>query len=115
MEAMPQPLQLQTHRPSFFGILIPAHDLHGRSDLANGFQYGFFADVAKVPDLVGGGDRLQKKGGELVVGVGDDRDSQSGILSANRRGAEDRPDFPGKFPSGPLHSAHKEDREEQIG
>ncbi len=67
-------LEVQGEGPVCYGVAIAAYDFEGFSGGAEFIENPLGADVAEVPDFVGGGELLDECGGQFVVGIGDDGD-----------------------------------------
>ena len=77
VKAMPQTFQFQTHRPVYLVVLIPPHDLNRRPDAQNLIQSHLFANIPQVPDLIRWDNPLQKRRGEPIMRIGNDRNPES--------------------------------------
>ena len=74
-------LQIESQRPVEVGVAVAANDLHGRADGAQALEERRFADVAEMPDFIGGGDLCADFLRQVVVRVGEDGDAH-GLVSS---------------------------------
>ena len=90
-----QTFQFQTHRPVHLVVLIPPHDLNRRSDTQNLFKSRPVANIPQMPDLICRSDPLQKRRGEPIMRIGNDRNPEGGShLSGSPQQSESVALFP---------------------
>lgn len=59
------------------GIAVAAHSVEGRPETSKLLQNFLRADVPEMPDFIRRREKRPERGGEAVVGVGDDGDSHA--------------------------------------
>ena len=76
MKSMPQPFEIQTHRPGQLTILIPFYQLGRFSEGTNRFPSRLFANIAQMPNLVRRPNGLHDKWNKSVMRICNHRDPQ---------------------------------------
>ena len=77
MKPMPHTLQFKTHRPVRLVVLISPHDLNRRPDSQNLLKSRLLANIPQVPNLIRWDNPLQKRRGEPIMRIGNDRNPES--------------------------------------
>jgi hypothetical protein len=68
--------QIDYQRPFGIAVAISPHDRDGRPDILERFEKTRRADIAQMPDFIRARRQRIDVGGQMIVGVGQDKDAK---------------------------------------